>query len=242
MCLCGMNGEGVPFCASRPGDVEFSNLRSSMLAVLPQSLPCHFNTSLTLRCPEQAAGRNFTTFLNALYIYYYRPSIVGVPSCVLEVMPFAVAFPYSTVDLGSSGGNNSTVVIIVTVCVFSVLVLVGVVCFFCVRKYAQQDTFEHQLRRRIQNNEYGVVEVFVGAPHAQSQAGERFRMEDVALSERNRRFLRMGIPVAIEVHEETHEPIGEPELAPIAEVRSVKLPPRPNSASDTTPSSALLPR
>lgn len=242
-CWCGFNTEGMAFCMGQPGDSEFLAYKSALLATVDASTMCHFNTSLTPRCPQQAQDPNFPAYQAALYVFYYRPLIISIPTCVLEAMPFAVNYTYAySIVTPSSSSTNSTTVIVVSVCVFVVLICLGFLCFLCVRRFVKQDAQQQAILRRIRDNEFLILEVFVGSPPTEPPASPpetKFTFTDLALSEKNRRNLVTGIPIALPVHEETHALLQEEiEEAPLADMRVEKH--RPSSAN-TNPS-ATLPR
>ena len=244
-CWCGFNTEGRAFCMSQPGDTEYTTLKSSLLAVIDSSVFCHFNISMTPRCPRHAQDPAFQAYQTAVYIYYYRPIIIGIPDCMMELMPFALNYTYTYTDVGSLGGStatNTTTVIVVAVCVFVVLLCLGLVCFLCIRRFVKMDTWEQVVYRRIRDNEFMILEVFEGVvpdpPPAPSDHTCKFTFTDIKLSEKDRRFILAGMPLAIPVHEDSHEVLtAEIAEAPLADPRPTPVRP---SAVQANPTSVRL--
>lgn len=241
-CWCGFNTDGMAFCMSQPGDQEYKMLKNTLLATIDASVGCHYNISMTPRCPQQAQDPNFPDYQAALYIYYYRPIIISVPQCVIDAMPFAVNYTYTYSQVSpADSSTNSTTVIVVAICVFVALICLGFLCFLCVRRFVKQDAREQAVLRRIRDNEFLILEVFLGNPPAEPPASPpegKFTFSNLELSEKNRRNLVTGIPVSLPVHEETHALLEEEiEEAPLAEARIEKHRP---SSSATNPSSAHL--
>ena len=239
-CFCGMNTDGTPFCGSQPGDPEFATYKNALVKVIATSITCHYNISYSRRCPAQERNPDFSTYITARYIYRYRPSIIGIPSCVFEVMPFALNYTYSRVVIGGGGGTSPTVVIVVSVCVFSVLLLLGIVCFFCVRKYSARETLEYRLQLRIRAGEYSAIEVYTGStnlsspdsPHHECQ----FTFPDLVLSDKHSSILLLskGIPVARTVEHGTETVIDQLEEGlEVAAVAEGKNDTRAGSATET---------
>lgn len=218
-CWCGFNTAEMAFCNSQPGDEEFLTLKKALLATIETSTECHFNISLTPRCPQQVQDPAFLAYQTALYIYYYRPVIISAPVCILEVMPFAqnYIYAYSSVKPAERSVNTATVVGAV-VGVFTGFICIGALCFYCIKRCLKQSPRIVAVLSSVRNEDLVVVEVFTGKkplspPTAAYQA--QFVFSDLQLSEENCRYLKVGIPVALS----TEDQLGEVDEVRLGEAR-----------------------
>ena len=243
-CLCGLTMEEVAFCDAQPGDEEFAKFQNLLEQVLDTSVDCHYHISLSRRCSRQASNPVFSSYLNAYYIYRYRPQIIGIPSCISSVMPFSLDYSYSNTSLDSSSGTDTTMIIAISVCVVVGLILMGLLCFFCVRRIAIREAREMRVQNALVTGEYGTVDVKEGMVLKQAP-GEvwesKFGPEDLKVTVRDLIYLKIGIPVARSISQDTNVPIDglEAEL-PTASPKSSKEDTLIDTAGDTKRSSALF--
>lgn len=242
-CLCGLTTEEAAFCAAQPGDEEFADYQNLLKQVLDTSIDCHYNISLSRRCSKQTSNPVFSSYLNAFYIYRYRPLIISIPDCVSSVMPFALDYSYSGASLGSSSGTNMTMLIVIVVCVVVGLISAGLLCFFCGRRIMMREAREQRVHNAIVTGEYGAVEIKEGVVSKQVGGDWRsqFSPEDLVVTVRDLIYLKKGIPVARAVSQDTNDPVDglEAEL-PVASPKSRKEDTLIETASDTKRSTALF--
>lgn len=217
LCHCGFNSFGRSYCQAKAGDSEFEPFKTGLLAVMKVTNKCHSSLSLSSRCPSLAELPEYSAFLNAYYLYYYRHAVIAIEDCVQNLMPFSEDYPYSLESAqGDSGDNDKVVVIVVVVVVLSVVLAAGIVCCLCLRKCAIDERNQAGARRRILREEMEEMPVRISRvihntserPAEPSNPPQSvFQFTDIVLHPRNRRFLHRGIPVAQMVNQITFEPV-----------------------------------
>lgn len=251
-CLCGLNTKGLAFCQAVPGDAEFQPFATGLLAILDVNNKCHYDTGFSARCPELSADSQFRSFLNAYYIFVYRHMVVGSPDCASSIMPFITTYSgyTGTIDTGGSS-TDKTIIIAVIVCVFTFLMVSGVVCFFCIRRCARDEYYrEEVIRRHLLRHDMDELHIKEGrvlfSPEGLADPLCKFTIDDLDLDLKDKRFLRVGVPVAIPVNQRTFEEdlveIGPIEYAQVMASSGVSITATVIDASAETPPSTLFQR
>ena len=251
-CRCGLNTKGLAFCQAVPGDDEFQPFAASMRAILNVNNKCHYDTGFTSRCPELSADSQFQSFLNAYYIFVYRHMVVGAPDCAVSIMPFIAAYSGYTGVLDVEGSSmDKTIIIAVIVCVFTFLIVSGVVCFFCIRRCARDEYYrEEAVRRQLRHQDMDELPIREGRtlhqPEGLLNPSSKFSIDDLDLDQKDKRFLKQGIPIAIAVNQRTFEADAAEalhiDLAPSLSSSGVSIVATVLDASAETPPSTLFQR
>jgi len=215
-CYCGFNAFGRSYCQAQAGDSEFEPFKTGLLEVIKVTNKCHSAVSLSSRCPSLAALPEYSAFLNAYYLYYYRHAVISIEDCVQNLLPFSEDYPYSLDQAqGGSGDKDKVVVIVVVVVVLSVVLAAGVVCCLCLRKCAIDERNQAGARRRILREEMEEIPVrnsrVIHNPSESPPSNPPqsvFQLTDIVLHSQNRRYLHRGMPVAQVVNQSTYEPEG----------------------------------
>ena len=210
-CLCGLNDKGFAYCQAVAGDDEFQPFAQGLSAIASVNNKCHFDTAFSARCPELSADSQFHSFINSYYIYIYRHMLIGAPSCAAGIMPFINSYgDYSLISDSSGNSSDKTIIIVVVVCVFAFLVASGVVCFLCVRRCAREEYYHEEItRRRMLRQDMEELVIREGRvihkPEGLLDPASKFTTDDLGLDQKDKRFLKQGIPIAIPVHQRTFE-------------------------------------
>lgn len=251
-CRCGLNSKGLAFCQAVAGDDEFQPFATGLLAILEVNDKCHYETGFTSRCPELSANSQFQSFLNAYYIFVYRHMVIGAPECAVTIMPFITAYSgYEGAIDGEESSMDKTIIIAVIVCVFTFLLVSGVVCFICIRRCARDEYYrEEAIRRQLMRQDMDELPIREGRvlhqPEGLVSPSFKFSLDDLNLDQKDRRFLKQGIPIATAVNQRTFEEDAAEtvhiEMAPALSSSGVSIVATVLDASAETPPSALFQR
>jgi hypothetical protein len=167
-------------------------------------------------------------------------------------MPFITTYSGYTGNIDTGGSStDKTIIIAVIVCVFTFLMVSGVVCFFCIRRCARDEYYrEEVIRRHLLRHDMDELHIREGrvlfSPEGLADPLCKFTIDDLDLDLKDKRFLRVGVPVAIPVNQRTFEEdlveIGPIEYAQVMASSGISITATVIDASAETPPSTLFQR
>lgn len=209
-CSCGLNSEGKAFCRAVQGDKEFKDFKQSLLEIIELNQGCHTSISFSARCPELSDRPEMNRFYTTYYTYLYRHLLIGQPKCVTDtITPFASEISISIADEDEE--TTSTLMVIIIVIVFAVIVIIGIVCFFCIKRIinSQSPVDIEDLNYDDDNRNFRIIisRVLFNFPDIRDYG--KFKFDDLKQDDKNDLFLVTGIPVSEKVRYDNFEAVED---------------------------------
>mmetsp|Transcript_10574 Transcript_10574/g.20369 ORF Transcript_10574/g.20369 Transcript_10574/m.20369 type:complete len:463 (+) Transcript_10574:608-1996(+) len=203
-CYCGLNTSGKAYCSAVEGDDEFKSFKEALLEVLKLNSNCHATISLSERCPELTRNTKVQDFLNAYYLYIYRPLVINAPKCVIhDLLPFGVTLGTSESDSEDDDSSLDTSTILILAIVLPFFVVAAGICAYFIRRAQNSSAPRRQPSQQASSHQRIEMakSIVIQQPGIVSQSTV-FDISDIKFTNGH---LSKGVPVAIVTDPQTND-------------------------------------
>jgi hypothetical protein len=134
---------------------------------------------------------------NSFFLYKYRPSFVGAPSCVRAFAPNSDELSSSDSSDDDSDDTSKLLIIVVSIIGVALLVLMLSICFMILRRYWKRGSVSLEIEHTHQDLNINISPSDVlHRPEFCEPKATAFKLDELEPDPRDMTILKTGVPVA----------------------------------------------